>query len=427
MKRIGKGRFTGRVGLLMAFLLLFIAAPAAGSLSFVDMYQDGVNGVEGLQGARAVTLSPDGTRVYVASEYGNSVAVFAREPATGSLTIEQTLFDGVNGIEGIGGAAGVTVSRDGEYVYVAGYGSDAIAVFSREDITGELFPVQVLRNGVDGVEQMGGPRMVAISSDGMYAYVPASLSGAVVVLARDPATGMLSHVDAVTGLGGTRSVTLSPDGAQLYADAFILGQVLVFERDPATGLLSVVQVVQQGVDEVEGLRFASSIAISPDGAHGYVTAGDFQTTPGDRSVTLFERDQATGELTFVETLRREESGTLSAQVSPDGTRVYVAGAAGLSGGVAAIDVYSRNATTGRLRLLQKVLDDENGVAGLGGLFDIALSPDGAHLYGAAREDNALTVFRVEHDICCGDANGDGQVTIDELVAAVNNALGGCPE
>jgi len=29
--------------------------------------------------------------------------------------------------------------------------------------------------------------------------------------------------------------------------------------------------------------------------------------------------------------------------------------------------------------------------------------------------------------CCGDCNGDGQVTIDELLGAVTNALNACPE
>ncbi|HSQ00502.1 MAG TPA: hypothetical protein VL049_25045, partial [Candidatus Dormibacteraeota bacterium] len=29
--------------------------------------------------------------------------------------------------------------------------------------------------------------------------------------------------------------------------------------------------------------------------------------------------------------------------------------------------------------------------------------------------------------CCGDCAGDGQVTIDDLIRAVNNALNGCSE
>jgi len=163
---------------------------------------------------------------------------------------------------------------------------------------------------------------------------------------------------------------------------------------PAAGSLNVVDLHQDGVNGVDGLEGARAVELSPDGRRVYV-ASEY----GD-SLSVFARDPATGSLTFEQALLD---------------------------GVGALDVYSRNPTTGRLRLLQKLIEDENGVEGLGGLYDIALSPDGAHLYAASRDDNTLTVFRVEDDICCGDADGDGHVTIDELIAAVNNALGGCPE
>jgi hypothetical protein len=29
--------------------------------------------------------------------------------------------------------------------------------------------------------------------------------------------------------------------------------------------------------------------------------------------------------------------------------------------------------------------------------------------------------------CCGDCNGNGTVTIDEILTSVNNALNGCPQ
>jgi len=43
-------------------------------------------------------------------------------------------------------------------------------------------------------------------------------------------------------------------------------------------------------------------------------------------------------------------------------------------------------------------------------------------------DNGVFVFRAANveDICTGDGNADGAVTIDELVTSVNNALVGCP-
>lgn len=40
---------------------------------------------------------------------------------------------------------------------------------------------------------------------------------------------------------------------------------------------------------------------------------------------------------------------------------------------------------------------------------------------------ALLFGRISSAQCCGDCNGDGQVTIAELVVAVNHALSGCSE
>ncbi len=39
---------------------------------------------------------------------------------------------------------------------------------------------------------------------------------------------------------------------------------------------------------------------------------------------------------------------------------------------------------------------------------------------------SLSVSTAQADSCPGDVNGDGEVTVDELVRAVNHALNGCP-
>ena len=44
----------------------------------------------------------------------------------------------------------------------------------------------------------------------------------------------------------------------------------------------------------------------------------------------------------------------------------------------------------------------------------------------ATSAQALTGLDVNGQ-CVGDANGDSMVTINELITAVNNALGGCPQ
>jgi DNA-binding beta-propeller fold protein YncE len=100
-----------------------------GSLSFVEVHKDGAGAADGLDGARSVTVSPDGAQVYAAGTNDDAVAVFARDAATGKLTFVEVQKDGVGGVDGLAGAVSVTVSPDGAQVYAAGSGDDAIAVF----------------------------------------------------------------------------------------------------------------------------------------------------------------------------------------------------------------------------------------------------------------------------------------------------------
>jgi 6-phosphogluconolactonase (cycloisomerase 2 family) len=75
--------------------------------------------------ASAMHISHDGRSVYVSSEEGDSVAVFDREANGalanyGKLTFRQVLRDGVGGVDGLLGARGMAMDRDGRHLYVAG-------------------------------------------------------------------------------------------------------------------------------------------------------------------------------------------------------------------------------------------------------------------------------------------------------------------
>ncbi len=50
----------------------------------------------------------------------------------------------------------VTVSPGGQSVYVAGYGDDAVAVFSRDADTGRLTFLEAIKDGQNGVDGMDG-------------------------------------------------------------------------------------------------------------------------------------------------------------------------------------------------------------------------------------------------------------------------------
>jgi DNA-binding beta-propeller fold protein YncE len=76
-----------------------------------------------------VAVNPDGSQVYVAGNSDDAVAVFSRNEATGALTFVETKKNGTDGVDGLEGAISVAVSPDGSHLYAAGNVDNAVAVF----------------------------------------------------------------------------------------------------------------------------------------------------------------------------------------------------------------------------------------------------------------------------------------------------------
>ena len=98
---------------------------AAKKLPFIGVVNDGT----GLDGVSSMSVSPDGKHIYVAGQRDDAVAVFSRDGVTGGLTFVEVQKDGQNGVDGLDGAFSVTVSADGKHVYVAAHNDDAITYF----------------------------------------------------------------------------------------------------------------------------------------------------------------------------------------------------------------------------------------------------------------------------------------------------------
>ena len=111
---------------------IFARDATTGLLAYLGMMKDGVDGVDGLDGAYFITVSPDGQHVYAASHDDDAVAIFSRDATTGLLSYLGMMKDGVDGVDGLNTARAVTVSPDGEHVYAIGYSDDAVAMFERE-------------------------------------------------------------------------------------------------------------------------------------------------------------------------------------------------------------------------------------------------------------------------------------------------------
>ena len=375
-------------------LLIPASSVFANFLTFVEVQKQGVGGVEGINGIWSVATSRDGRHVYAAGYRSDAVAVFTRDSTTGKLHFVETRKSGIDHVEGLRGVVSVVVSPDGKFVYTGAYWDEAVVVFSRDPMTGKLSSVEIQKNEVGGVDGLNGIRSLAISPDGKHVYVTTYRDRAVVVFSRDETTGKLLFVqlvkkgiEGVDGLDGAASAVVSQDGMHLYATGSIESAVAVFNRDRATGKLALVEAQRNGVAGVEGLGGANSVTISADGKHVYVAGFS------DSAVAAFGRDEMTGKLTFLETQKDGVGGvdgldgTSSIVTSPDGKKVYVGGYLDN-----AVVVFDRDSGTGKLAFREVHREGVNGVKGLTGVRSVVASPDGRHVYAAGNADKALAVF-----------------------------------
>lgn len=180
-------------------VLLFGRNLASGALSLGQEYRQGVGGNDGLDGARAVAVSPDEKHVYVAGYLDEGVAVFERTPATGALRFRQV-------VDGALEVWSVVVSPDGRFVYALSFYE--LTVFERNRDNGELERVAGYDNCLMDPEVELGGQWLAMSPDGAYVFV--SLNGrgfrsetSVAAFARDPNTGHLACVEIHKALPGS--------------------------------------------------------------------------------------------------------------------------------------------------------------------------------------------------------------------------------
>jgi 6-phosphogluconolactonase (cycloisomerase 2 family) len=334
------GRFLYSTDQLSDSLSVFQRDPTSGLLTFVEIHTDEVDGVDGLSYPFGGGISPDGKHLYISAQGATSseleIGIFERDQASGKLTFVGTFSRVDCSSNCLWAPAELAVSPDGTHLYVASWDEalSSVDVFSRDPVTGLLTYVESQYEGVNGVTGLDSPLGVTLSPDGAHVYVTGWKSHSLAVFERDNVTGELTfleaHFDGVNGVDGlarASEVTVSADGEYVYVASGYEGggddAVAVFERNTTTGALTFVEAEFQGVNGVDGLERAKSVKISPDGTQVFAR--------GWEHIARFERDASTGELTFAEAVDAGCGGlgNGSLDVSPEGTHLYT-GCGGIS-------------------------------------------------------------------------------------------------
>jgi 6-phosphogluconolactonase (cycloisomerase 2 family) len=287
----------------------------------------------------------------------------------------------------LNGATSVGVSPDGNFVYVASYSDFAISVFARNHDTGALSFRSVVRDGVGGVDGIAGVVTLALSSDGFFLY--AAGYNAIAVFARDVLTGALTQIQAVfdgqggvDGLYGVRQIAFGPDEESLYASGYFDNAVVAFDRDPATGVLTFVRHRSYEAGVTPDLGNVNGIAVSPDGGTVYLGGES-----GSRMFlfTRTENDLFYSGTTLFDTLAQPLGGPTYMKFSPDDEHFYVS--AEFDRAISIFEVGDAGALTD----LGFVPDGAGGSSNRG-VQGFVFNAAGTRLYGATLDPGAVVDF-----------------------------------
>ncbi len=145
-------------------------------------------------GPRHSKFSADGRFFYVITELANTIAVYSCEPVSGALSLQQTVSTLPAGFSGESITAEIRLHPNGRFVYGANRGHDSIAVFARDAASGQLTHVETV--------SCGGrhPRNFALSADGAWLVCAGRDTNDLASFRVDAASGRISPVGHVTGV-----------------------------------------------------------------------------------------------------------------------------------------------------------------------------------------------------------------------------------
>jgi 6-phosphogluconolactonase (cycloisomerase 2 family) len=447
------------VGVALILPSVGISGPGAGPLSARsciddnDFNTDPQQGEDscsketnGLSGARAVVVSPDGKSVYVSSEDDDAIAIFKRNASSGKLKPKGCVDDNdpaqgedncAESTDGLGGTGAMVISENGKSLYAVGEADDAVVRFNRNQSTGALNPAGCVDDNDVGVDPtqgedvcaqttngLAGVSALAISPNDKQLYAVSEGDDAVVRFNRasdgsitpqtciddnDAGQGEDTCAQSSDGMEGATGVAISPNGESLYVSSEHDAALVRFARNKENGTIGPQDCIDDDTgpdtcaDQAKGLVSPESLVLSPKGDSLYLVA------EGSHAVLRFDRNKSSGSLKPKGCIEDKQEGTdgcpdkahgLSEAgglaISPNGKALYVS-----AGGDDAVTAIKRK-NSGSIKVQGCVDDNDNGSGegkcdsktdGLGEPEGVAVSPDGKHIYVAAEGDDAVVLLK----------------------------------
>lgn len=249
------------------------------------------------------TMSSEGVAPCHVSVDATGKIVFVANYTTGQLSVFPAGSDGSLGEPQVMSAHGSSVNKarqegphahetvaspDNRFLYVPDLGLDEIRIYkidpAAQKVSANDPPFAKLSPG-------NGPRHMALTQDGKFAYVVNELKPVVTVFTRDAGSGALTQIQEVSitaegykGDSGAAEILLDRSGRFIYASNRGPGTITVFSVAPGTGTLKQIQIAETGGTFPRGVEF------DPTGRFLFV--GDQKAN----RFVLFDVDQQSGKL-----------------------------------------------------------------------------------------------------------------------------------
>jgi len=238
-------------------------------------------------GADPCHIVSDGKYVITANYTGGDISVFSLD-AAGRLQpeVQNIAFVG-NTPERVAHIHCIIPTPDKKYILATDLGNDRVYRFRYNKKARKNAEVLTSQRVAYEVSDGQGPRHLTFSKDGRFAYLINELGGECVVLSYHK--GKLKEVQRIMadegGGRGSADIHISPDGRFLYTSHRLKKDgIAIFAIDPEKGTLTKIGYQLTGIHP-------RNFAITPNGKYLLVACRD------DNKIQVFERNEATGELT----------------------------------------------------------------------------------------------------------------------------------
>lgn len=316
-------------------LLVYVGTYTTGKSEGIYLYRMNLSSGElthvtttrGVVNPSFLTLDPQRRYLYAVNEVtdfggkpGGAVSAFAINRKTGELQF-------LNQQPSFGGApCYVTVDRTGRFVLVANYVGGNVSVFSieRDGGLGGVTDVDQHHGSSVNPNRQNGPHAHSIVLDqaNRYAYSCDLGTDKIMIYRFDSKKGTLTAnqqpwVQVKPG-AGPRHFTFHPSGRYGYVMNELDATVTAFTCDSAKGTLKEAQTVPTLPEGFSEMNTSADIHVSPFGKFLY------GSNRGHNSIVVFEIEERTGKLRFIEHTATEGRTPRNFAIDPTGTFLLAA-------------------------------------------------------------------------------------------------------